>query len=343
MRQEVVTYIFTIKSRVPNMKLTSTVLILIELLLNTSCRAFVQNNKGTISRSSTFIANKASITTIVGDNAKREDQKDDIDFPTKTDFPATQRIKGIIFDMDGTLVQPCIDFADMRSRIYEIADNDPNLQSSTDPSLDKRGDVLELYEYLSKEGQKKAKEVFRDIEEKSLKDMKLMEGLGKLCEFLDSNGIKRAVLTRNVGRSVDVMHDKLWNEHSVRDFHPAVNRETIDHYLLSSSEEEMKENSTPIPMKPAPDGILYICKVWGCSPQDVVMVGDCSVDDIVCACRAKCGASILLKYKGEEYDNDSGGGDTTTEKEERKPTITVSRLEELLNILESNNEESKID
>jgi len=241
-------------------------------------------------------------------------------------IPPTDQIAGVIFDMDGTLIKPCIDFANMRSRIYAIADTDSNLQQK--PEEERRGDVLELYNFLSDEGRVQANQVFDDIEAKAMRDMTLMESVGDLCHYLDKAGIKRAVLTRNVEKSVTHMQEKLWKEHSAKEFFPCVNRET------RASEDDC--DSLPLPSKPFPDAILHICKVWECSPEDVIMVGDSAADDMAAANRAGCGGRVLLKFNGESLDNDAGGGDAMTEAEkmEREPSLTVTRLSELLSILQ---------
>lgn len=248
--------------------------------------------------------------------------------PLPTGIPPTSQIQGVIFDMDGTLLKPCIDFADMRKRVYQIADGDANLATLPEPQ--RRGDILELYDRFSDHGQILCKAVFDDIERKALNDMEIMENVGLLCDYLDRKGIPRAVLTRNIQKSVDLMHDKLWKEHSVREFYPAVNRETTK-----------KEGGGPIPPKPSPDPIWYICNdVWGLrdGARNVIMVGDSAADDIVAASRAGCGGRVLLKYQGETLDNDSGGGDATSDRdrEERKPSLVVNSLGELFRVLQSN-------
>ena len=239
-------------------------------------------------------------------------------------IPPTDQIAGVIFDMDGTLIHPCIDFANMRSRIYAIADTDSNFQHK--PEEERRGDVLELFHFLSDEGKTQATEVFDDIEARAMRDMTLMDSVGDLCHYLDKRGIKRAVLTRNVEKSVNFMQNKLWEEHSAKEFFPCVNRET------KASEDDFD----PLPSKPFPDAILHICKVWECSPENVIMVGDSAADDIAAANRAGCGGRVLLKFNGESFDNDAGGGDAVTEEDkmEREPSLTVSRLSELLSILQ---------
>lgn len=239
-------------------------------------------------------------------------------------LPRTNEIVGIIFDMDGTLIKPVIDFADMRKRIYEIADRDPNLSHQSEEK--RRGDVLHLYQMLSPTGQEEANAIFQDIERKAIQDMALMDGIGELCKYMDSIGMQRAVLTRNVQLSIDVMHDKLWEKHSVKEFYPSIHRLSVD------------DKGNTLPTKPNPDSIHHICQIWNCSPSQILMVGDTPADDIVAAYRAGCGGRVLLKYMGVDVDNDAGGGKAKSAEDEleRQPTISVTCLNELKVILESN-------
>ena len=248
-------------------------------------------------------------------------QKDQISF-SNNQIPSRSSLTGIIFDMDGTLLHPCIDFASMRRQIYEIANNDEFDESFMKKPISS-GCVLELYQYLSPTGQKLADEVFRDIEADALQNMTFMEGMVSLMTYLDSLGIKRAVLTRNVESSLDYMQDKLWKEESITPFFPAVARDTT-----ARAPGELERFLIP---KPDPDSIFYICRQWGCEPKDVIMVGDSAADDIVCANRAGC-ASVLLKYKGGNWDNDSGNKDESI-KEEMIPTVTIERLDDLKQLL----------
>ena len=226
-------------------------------------------------------------------------------------------IEGVIFDMDGTITQHCIDFSDMRRRIYAIADDDFGGSDQHN-----RGCVLALAEKMSAPGQRRAQDVFADIEQKAIENMQFMDGLPDVCRYLDGKGIRRAVLTRNVRRSVDAMHDRLNSWEGVGPFYPAVARDsTVD--------------GGPIPPKPAPDAILHICSVWGCEPSEVIMVGDSAADDIVAGSRARCGGRVLLKEGGVTRDNDIGGGVPMDEEEmlARRPTHTISSLTQLREIL----------
>eukprot|EP00568_Trieres_chinensis_P000443 CAMPEP_0183309732 /NCGR_PEP_ID=MMETSP0160_2-20130417/25513_1 /TAXON_ID=2839 ORGANISM="Odontella Sinensis, Strain Grunow 1884" /NCGR_SAMPLE_ID=MMETSP0160_2 /ASSEMBLY_ACC=CAM_ASM_000250 /LENGTH=247 /DNA_ID=CAMNT_0025473801 /DNA_START=27 /DNA_END=767 /DNA_ORIENTATION=- len=167
--------------------------------------------------------------------------------------PLASRIKGVIFDMDGTITKHCIDFADMRLRIYSVADE------YMGPECYSEECVLELYQKFPPEGQAVAKDVFNDIEEKAIKDMSFQDGLADLCRHLDERGLRRAVLTRNVARSVDAMHDLLLETEGLGPFYPVVSRDTT-RWCEQRNEEVLVE------AKPAPDGILHICSLWGCDP-----------------------------------------------------------------------------
>lgn len=239
--------------------------------------------------------------------------------------------KGVIFDMDGTLIQHAIDFADMRRRIYSVADAD-----SIGKDLE-RDCVLALADELSLEGQEACKLIFSDIEQRALDDMKLMEGGAELVQYLAENGLKRAVLTRNLEKNVSFMVDLYLAEINetggVGDssgpiFHPIVARDTRSH----------PSNEKPLKSKPYPDAILHICKVWGVNPSEVIMVGDSANDDIAAANRAGCGGSVLLTQPGgDQLDTHSGYdlGESEEDIIERTPSLRVESLLELKTCLEA--------
>lgn len=162
------------------------------------------------------------------------------------------------------------------------------------------------------------------MEQKAIDEACFNDGVKDLVRFLDSNGIKRAVVTRNVQRSVMAMQELLWDEAGLPPFFPAVSRDAV----VGPPPPQI-----PSP-KPSPEAVSYICEVWGCVPQDVVFVGDSEEDDIVCAYRAGCGGSVLLDTG---CDNSSGAVRSVGEEEvmERVPTVTVRSFDELLAILNS--------
>ena len=254
-----------------------------------------------------------SSTSPLGDASRGNN---DIDI---SDCPLPLNPKGVIFDMDGTLIQHSIDFAEMRHRVYEVADADPIGKDL------ERTCVLALASQLSIEGQRKTNEIFADIERRALEDMKLMPGGIELLTFLSENNLEVAVLTRNKERNVQHMQQLyLDGMNNVKEslFHPIVARDTVSN---ASSKE-------PLKAKPHPDGILHVCSIWGCNPSEVIMVGDSANDDIAAANRASCGGAVLLTQPdGSSLDTDSGYavGYSEEEMRERTPSLRVESLDEL--------------
>jgi len=263
----------------------------------------------------------------------------DLDNLDEWPIPETPSLVGVIFDMDGTLVKPCIDFADMRKRIYAVADSDVEIASNGNKSDDvqkqpmTKGCVLELQQKLSPQGQMKCNVIFKDIEKKAIANMQLNDGAVDLLRYLDSKSIKRAVLTRNVETSVDALNKILTEKEGIAPFHMIVARDTKPTSIIDEVDDETI--SHVIPSKPDPGGILHVCSIWGCETLNVIMVGDSKADDIACAYRANCGGSILLTQKGGEIlDNDSGADSIKmNSSEELIPSIQVESFREIQNIL----------
>ena len=267
------------------------------------------NNNNNNSRTS-FTASKAITDAAAAASSSLQQQQDET-----SSLLLPQKLVGVIFDMDGTLVEPCIDFADMRRRIYAIASQDWGGVPVTE------GDVIDIVENerLSPEATAAAQQVFADIEAGAKRDMVLREGTLDLCAFLDKKQIRRAVLTRNVEDSVDYMMNVKMDGLSSR-FEPAVARDTVNQWTGQT-----------IPAKPQPDAIEYICQHWNCEPANVIMVGDSDLDDIVTANKAGCGASVLLQTG---QDNDSGTA-AQSSREERTPTVTIQSMMELHELFEA--------
>ncbi len=259
--------------------------------------------------------------------------------------------RGVIFDMDGTLVEHAIDFADMRRRIYEVADLDPRGGDIVD-----RGCVLALADELSPGGREECRVIFDEIARDALEGARLMPGGVELVRYLRDAGLRRAVLTRNMEANARIVCDMYLDEitaivygggggggdpRPADDdagplFHPIIGRDTAR--SLPPGSDDGGVGHPPLRNKPYPDAILHICEVWGCDPADVIMVGDNANDDIAAANRAGCGGSVLLTQRdGEQLDTHSGYevGHTEEEMRERTPGLRVESLFELRACLES--------
>ena len=226
--------------------------------------------------------------------------------------PVERRVlRGVIFDMDGTLTVPNHDFAEMYRRVGC-----------------KTRDILTEIESWPDDERKRANDIIHEMETEALATMKAMPGAEKLGAFLDRRGLPRGLVTRNVQASVAHFHANAW---TLPPFSPALAREFK-------------------PYKPAPDALLHICAAWGVPPAEVCMIGDSAKDDVVSGNRAGC-VTVLLDAEGRwrtegsqsreeetssssEVVRDNGVAVDDVLRGEMVPTFVVRSLAEVAPLLE---------
>ena len=143
--------------------------------------------------------------------------------------PTTDRLAlhGMIFDLDGTLVDSGLDFDAIRR----------------DMGLPAGMPILESLEQIPAGSEKdRMLEVLHQHELTGTSRATLYDGVHEFLEWLDLRGIRRAVLTRNSRESTQIVLDRL----GLR-FEMALTREDA-------------------PPKPDPIGLLTICDVWHNNP-----------------------------------------------------------------------------
>ncbi|ONK79576.1 uncharacterized protein A4U43_C01F7780 [Asparagus officinalis] len=204
-------------------------------------------------------------------------------------------LRGVVFDMDGTLTVPVIDFAAMYRAV---------LGDDAYASLGSGGvDILHHIETWGPLEQQKAYETIALFERQGLDRLQIMPGAVELCHYLDSRSIRRGLITRNVKVAVDFFHQRFGME-----FHPALSREFR-------------------PYKPDPAPLLHICEAWDVPSHEVLMIGDSLKDDVVCGKRA--GAfTCLLDESGRYGPIDSLTDDT-------RPNFKVCSLSEVISLLDA--------
>ncbi|KAK9288001.1 hypothetical protein L1049_016446 [Liquidambar formosana] len=213
--------------------------------------------------------------------------------------PPKARLRGVVFDMDGTLTVPVIDFQAMYKAV--LGEEVYLSVKSNNPS---GIDILHHIENWRPEKQQKAYQIIADFERQGLDRLQIMPGAAELCGFLDSKKIRRGLITRNVKASVDLFHLRFGMA-----FSPALSREFR-------------------PCKPDPAPLLHICSTWEVQPNEVMMIGDSLKDDVVCGKRA--GAfTCLLDETGRYTSPDFADVDL-------KPDFKVSSLSEVHSLLEAN-------
>ncbi|CAI9762754.1 unnamed protein product [Fraxinus pennsylvanica] len=210
---------------------------------------------------------------------------------------AKVRLRGVVFDMDGTLTVPVIDFPAMYRTV--LGEKEYLKIKSENPS---GIDILHHIETWSPDKQKQAYEIIADFEKQGLDRLQIMPGASELCGFLDSRNIRRGLITRNVKEAVDLFHLRFGMI-----FSPALSREFR-------------------PYKPDPAPLLHICTTWGMQPDEVMMIGDSLKDDVACGKRA--GAFTCLLDETGRYDS------PVYENTEFKPDYTVTSLVEARSLLE---------
>ncbi|XP_020222054.1 haloacid dehalogenase-like hydrolase domain-containing protein At2g33255 isoform X2 [Cajanus cajan] len=169
------------------------------------------------------------------------------------------RLRGVVFDMDGTLTVPVIDFPAMYRAV--LGDEEYRRIKAENPS---GVDILGEIEAWPPHEQRKAYDTIAEYER---------QGATELCAVLDSKKIRRGLITRNMKSAVDLFHERFGIT-----FSPALSREFR-------------------PYKPDPAPLLHICSLWEVQPNEVIMIGDSLKDDV--ACGRQAGAfTCLLDQKG---------------------------------------------
>ncbi|QDZ20995.1 haloacid dehalogenase-like domain-containing protein [Chloropicon primus] len=205
-------------------------------------------------------------------------------------------VRGVIFDMDGTLTIPCLDFVKMRRRAGEALGRDIG-----------RGDMLaEVAKEECEEKRAAALRAIKEVEREGHEKMKLARDVSAVCSFLDERNIPRAILTRNSRESLDYFHDRLPN---IPEFAPAVSRDC---------------GFRP---KPHPDALKHISEnVWGFSPTEVIMIGDSAKDDV----RAGKRAGAITVLLGDEIRRED------LPDEEHEPHFRIKDLSEFKQLVLDN-------
>ena len=101
---------------------------------------------------------------------------------------ALERIKAVIFDMDGTLTVPVLNFHEMRSRL----------------GLRPEQDILPTIQALPPPERERAMAVIKELEEEGVRKMEVQPGALALLSFIAGAGVERALMTRNSNTATHV-------------------------------------------------------------------------------------------------------------------------------------------
>ena len=144
-------------------------------------------------------------------------------------------IRGIVFDMDGTLVEQRIDFDAIRREL----------------GLPLGTPLLEALARLPDADRPAAWDVLDRHERAAAASAAVLPGVRDFLAWLDHRGVKRAVLTRNSRAAAAAVLARC----GLTAFDPVVTRDDA-------------------PFKPQPDGVWRICEAWGVAAAEVLVLGD---------------------------------------------------------------------
>ena len=143
-------------------------------------------------------------------------------------------IKLVIFDLDGTITQPHLDFKKIREEL--------GIQNSES--------ILDYIASLDEKGKARARRILDRHEKDAAYHSKLTPGVRELFSYLEEHDIRTAIITRNALENVRIVLDK--------------------HGL--SVDEIVTRNDGPV--KPSPEGVFALCRKFDVTPDEALFVGD---------------------------------------------------------------------
>lgn len=165
-------------------------------------------------------------------------------------------IKAVIFDLDGTITQPYLDFDAIRAEMGFSKEAGP---------------ILELMDKMNPERRGAVERILHKHEEKAVSESVLNPGAKETLESLVRAGIHVGILTRNIRANA-----------------LAIARKHELHFDAVLGREEG-------PVKPDAFGVIQICRQFGVEPSETILVGD-YLFDLLCAKAAGAVAVLLKNH-----------------------------------------------
>ena len=144
-------------------------------------------------------------------------------------------IEAVIFDLDGTITRPFLDFDVIREEIGLARDS---------------GSILEMMEKMSPRQRKRAEEILNRHEQRAVNESTLNDGAEETLKALRQGGIYIGILTRNKRSNALAIAEK--------------------HNLTFDGIVDRHDG----PVKPDAFGVLQLCSRFGADPSRTLVVGD---------------------------------------------------------------------
>jgi len=198
-------------------------------------------------------------------------------------------LRGVVFDMDGTLTKPNLDFVEMYRRC----------------GVDRSTDILAAIASMPPAEAAAANAVVDEMEAEGRRTLELFPGAVECCKWFSAHGIPTALVTRNTQATVAHLHRALWKPAGLRPFAPAISRDDLS-----------------VPPKPDPTALHTIAESWGVATSELLMVGDSAANDVAFGKRA--GAATALVDSGRAQRE---GGDGLRESDGRQDPVPGAERE----------------
>jgi len=147
-------------------------------------------------------------------------------------------IRGVIFDLDGTLLKTRIDFPALRREI----------------GATHAEDIIEYMKTLEPGPLARAREILERHEDEASRCSELNDGTEEVLRFLENRGLPAAVFTRNSRCSLD---------------------EAERRFRLGLAASVCRNDTAP---KPSPEPVFRIAGILGVPPAELLAVGDYAYD-----------------------------------------------------------------
>jgi len=173
-------------------------------------------------------------------------------------------IKTVIFDLDGTITEPVLDFGLIRR---EMGIKQESIS------------VLEALESMSESRRSAAMKILERHEDHAAESSTLNIGAKETLDWLRSSSIPVGIITRNKRSNVIVVEQK----HGL-------------HFDAIYAREDG-------PVKPDAFGVLHLCKLFGCLPAESLVVGD-FVHDLMSAKAAGAISVLIKTHENADKFNE---------------------------------------
>ena len=211
-------------------------------------------------------------------------------------------LRGVVFDMDGTLTVPNLDFGEMYSRC----------------GVDPKADILIEVAKMPPAEAAAARRIIDDMEAEAAQTLELMSGAASFAKWIQRRSLPVALVTRNSDATLSHFVSRIWGPAGLPSFSPALSRDG-----------ELGGGLPALPAKPHPAALIAIAERWGLesSMDCILMVGDSPSNDV--AFGKAAGTRTALLDTGRRFYELGNSMDETS------PDYCVENLNDLIPLLEN--------